>query len=187
MAPPAARPKPSDYFAVHDRVTRHGQLTESFDSVMTVDATLSTPEFRAAYAERYIQLYNVPESERDRVREQIMTEAADSIELHLETATHAFDANDLTSNKTMWRITLIDDQGREIQPSDLVPARGHRTTQRAFYSNANDFSKGWRLRFPRQRPDGEPALSPGSRSLTLRMGSPHGAIDLTWRLSTPGG
>jgi hypothetical protein len=179
---PGLAPNYKQYAASLKRWTRHGHVVADFDEAMQASATLRSPEFRAAYASRYIQDYQVVPDSRERVRGEIMSDGADSYEFHIETATHDYDINDLSSAKTVWRVTLINDGGHEVKPREIIPSREKRQFDFAFYPYATLFSRGWRLRFPRALADGTPLVAPDTKSLTMRIAGPVGVVDLVWRL-----
>ena len=176
-APPASR-----YFDEVKRWTRHGHLLADFDETLTVDATLHSPEFRAAYTEKWIAVYLLNADESARMRAQLNGQIADVWELHVETAAHVFEIADLSSKKSVWRLTLLDDQGRAVQPLSIEPVKQRTETNSAFYPYANLFSRPWTIKFPRNLADGTPLVNPATRWLTFRLAGPQGFVDLVWLL-----
>jgi hypothetical protein len=179
---PGLPPSYKQYAATLKRWTRHGHVIADFDEAMQASATLRSPEFRSAYASRFIRDYQVVPDSQERVRGEIMSDGADSFEFHVETATHDYDINDLTSAKTVWRITLINDAGREVKPREIIVSKDKRQVDYVFYPYATIFSRGWRLRFPRALGDGTPLVGADAKSLTLRIAGPVGVVNLVWRL-----
>jgi hypothetical protein len=182
LGEPKVQPTSKDYEKQLKRWTRHGQLMSDFDQALQVDATLRSPEFRAAYAAKYIEMYKVEPESQPKVRGDLLSDGADSYEFHVESATHDYLLNDLTGTKSVWRVTLVDDQAHEVTPSEVSLVRERRRLEMEFYPYADIFSKGWRVRFPRARADGTPVVGSDTKSLTLRMAGPQGAIDLVWQL-----
>ena len=82
----------------------------------------------------------------------------------------------------MWRIALVDDKGNQETTRDVKASGTRRELEAVFYPYITIFSRGWRLRFPRNRADGTPMVGPDTRSLTLRIAGPQGVVDLTWQL-----
>jgi hypothetical protein len=179
---PAKAPRAKDYVDALKKWTRHGQLQSDFDVALSVDATMLSPEFRSAFAERYIKLYRLSPVEAERKRAEIGSTGADEYVFHAETSTHSFDLNDLSSNKTVWRISLVDDKGREVVAREVRQDKKARDFQEAFYPYQNVFSKSWDIRLPRTLGDGTPLVGPDTKALTLRFAGPHGSVDLTWQL-----
>jgi hypothetical protein len=162
--------------------TRSGHLLSDFDAALDVDATFRSPEFRAAYAEKYLKVYRVGPERENKVRGDILSDGADSYEFHVETATHDYDLNDLVGSKSVWRVTLVDDQKHEVTPSEVSLVRERKRLDAEFYPYTTIFSRGWRVRFPRTRADGSPLVGSDTKSLTLRFAGPQGWVDLMWAL-----
>jgi hypothetical protein len=185
LDPPARQLHASQYVDQLKRWTRHGHLQDEFDAALDVDATLRAPEFRAAYAEKWIAVFRIGPVDAARTRDELMAEGADTFEFHAELATHRYELNDLTSMKSVWRLTLIDDQGREVTPREVVLTKARRELEMEFYPYAGLFTRGWRIRFPRTLPSGQPLVTAETKSLTLRIAGPQGSVDLVWMLKKP--
>jgi hypothetical protein len=171
-----------DYVDQLKRWTRHGHVIADFDDALDVNATLRSPEFRAAYAEKYLKVYRVEPETQPKVRGELISDGADTFEFHVESAAHDYDINDFTSAKSIWRVTLVDDQGHEVKPIEIVPDKARRQAEIEFYPYAGIFARGWRMRFPRARLDGTPLVGAGTKSLMLRIAGPPGTIELVWLL-----
>jgi hypothetical protein len=181
LAPPEIAPRASDYFKVYERWTRHGGLRRDFDVALDVDATFKGPEFRAAFAEKYLELYEITPSAAPQIRaEQYGSD--DQYEFQLETIAHNWELNDFTTRKTIWRLALLNDLNYEVTPSEIKLLRDRPEKLIAFYPTIGTFTKSWRVRFPKRRADGEPLVSSGAASLRLRISGPLGTIDLLWKL-----
>jgi hypothetical protein len=182
LAEPAHPVTAKDYVDALKTWTRHGHLRSDFDQALDVDATFRSPEFRDAYAAKYIALYRIGPENQAHTRGELLSDGADTYEFHVETATHDYVLNDLTSAKTVWRITLVDDQGHEVAPVRVTGLKERRALDQEFYPYTTVFSRGWTLRFPRTRADGSPVVGGDTRSLTLRFAGPQGSVDLVWAL-----
>jgi hypothetical protein len=182
LGEPSPAPTAKDYVGELKRWTRHGHLFSDFDQALDVDATFRSPEFRAAYAAKYIDIYRIGDENKARIRGEILSDGADSYEFHVETATHDYPLNDLSTQKSIWRLSLIDDQGHEVSPKQVIGLRERRALDAEFYPYTNVFSRGWTLRFPRARADGTPLVGADTKALTLRIAGPQGSVDLLWVL-----
>jgi hypothetical protein len=181
LTPPEIEPRAADYYKVYERWTRHGGLRSDFDVALDVDATFKGPEFRAAYAEKYLEIYRVTPSAAPKVRaEQYGVD--DGYEFHLVTIAHSWELNDFTTSKTVWRLALINDHNEEVTPSEVKLLRDRLEKLAVFYPTIGIFSKSWRIRFPKTHSDGQPFIGPGATSITLRISGPPGSIDLIWKL-----
>jgi hypothetical protein len=179
---PARPPPASEYVDELKKWTRSGHLLSDFDEALTVNATFRSPEFRAAYAEKWLKVYRIGPDEEARTRERLMSEAADTWEFHIESSAHRWELNDFSSKKSIWRLALVDDTGREVTPKEVLSTTSRRELEMEFYPYANIFSRGWTVRFPKTLLDGTPLAGPNTKTLTLRFAGPMGVIDLAWNL-----
>jgi hypothetical protein len=182
LGEPSPVPTSKDYVDQLKKWTRHAHLRNDFDQALDVDATLRAPEFREAFAAKYIEIYRIGTENQAHTRGEIISDGADTYEFHIETATHDYALNDLTSAKTVWRLTLVDDQGHEVQPSKVTGLKERRALDEQFYPYASIFSRGWTVRFPRTRLDGSPMVGSDTKALSLRFAGPQGSVDLVWVL-----
>jgi hypothetical protein len=182
LAEPTRAPPASEYVDQVKKWTRHAHLREDFDIALDIDATLRSPEFRAAYAEKFIRVYRVGPALADQKRIELRTDGANTYELHIETQTHTYELNDLVPNKKIWRLGLLNDRNQEVQALEIQSLKDRPEVAAAFYPYAGLFSRGWRVRFPTVLADGTPLVGPDTASLTLRISGPQGSVDLVWRL-----
>ena len=180
---PAVAPPARQYVDELKKWTRSGHLRNDFDEALTVNATFRSPEFRAAYAEKWVTTYRMGPDDAARTRERLRSEAGDMWEFHIESSAHRWEINDFSSKKSVWRVALVDDQGREVTAKAIIATTAHRELEMEFYPYANIFSRGWTLRFPKTLRRRLAAWSgPQTRTLTLRISGPIGSIDLVWSL-----
>jgi hypothetical protein len=182
LGEPTPQPGAKQYVDMLKRWTRHGEMFQDFDAVLEVDATFRSPEFRYAYADKYLQVYRISHDTAEQVRAQLLAEGAETYELHIETSTHDYSLNDFATPRSIWRVALVDDHGHEVTPVEVIPSKLKRDLELTLYPYATVFSRGWKLRFPRKRPDGSPLVGPDTHSLTLRFAGPRGSVDLVWLL-----
>jgi hypothetical protein len=182
LEPPAVAPRAQDYVDELKRWTRTGHVRDDFDEALGINATFRSPEFRAAYAEKWVKTYRIGPDDGARTRARLMSEGGDTWEFHIESEAHRWEVNDFSSKKSIWRLALVDEQGREVTPIQVLATTSRRELETEFYPYANIFSRGWTIRFPKRLPDGTPLYGPETRSLTLRVAGPMGSIDLVWTL-----
>ena len=85
--------------------------------------------------------------------------------------------NDLDRGaKSVWRVRLLDEQGKEIEPLEIVKDKRPPFIVRAEFPALGDFATAYVARFPRTRP----ILGPDVRQVRLRFSSTRGGIGLTW-------
>jgi hypothetical protein len=182
LAPPAPPPAARDYTSQLKKWTRHGDIRADFDNTIGIDATFHSPEFQEAYAAKWAEVYKLDPPEAARVKAQLLAAIADHYEFYVETSAHTYALNDLGSSKTIWRVSLRDDGGREVVASEIAAAREQRELLMAFYPYAGPWGRGWRVRFPRVLGDQSPLVGENAKSMVLRIAGPPGSVDLVWRL-----
>lgn len=187
---PAHPPRAKEYVDQLKRWTRYGHVREDFDDTLSVHATLQSPEFRAAFAAKWIVVYKIPEPEATRVRAELVAEVADVWEFHIESAAHSFDVDNFIPLKKVWRVALVDDKGREVVPSEVRGEKTRREIVNEFYPERGVypgiFTRAWRIRFPRLLADGTQLVQPDTKTLTLQIAGPKGVTEMVWHLK-PGG
>ena len=172
---------PGDYQAAHARWTRKQSIHNGLDHVMTVAATALAPDFRAAYAAERARRLDMSAEERDALIAAEKTAAADTIEFEVLLATNRADWNDLGKfPRSMWRVALVGDDGREVLPTKIVADRRVRAEIEQWFPDLGAFYKPYVVTFPRVAADGKPILSEGSKRMVLELGSAVGKTRLVW-------
>jgi hypothetical protein len=170
-----------DYDKVLARWTRRGLILNSLDQALEVYATVLSPDFRAAYAARYIADYKLPPGEAERYRGQIMHQAFTHNEVFLTAAAGRYAWNDLEKKESLWRVALLTDRGVEVSPTKI---KAHKIPvdprAMAFFPHADAWSKAYRIEFPVTSADGAAVLAPGLRWFALRVSGPLGHTELRW-------
>jgi hypothetical protein len=182
LAPPPGEIKAKQYVEMLKRWTRHGHSISDFDEALTVDATMHSPEFRAAYAEKWIDVYKLAPDEAARTRVDLNGQIANVWEFHFNTSGHTWEVNEMLPSKKQWVLQLLDDKGRAVEASFVKQVRDRIEVEQAFYPQAGIFTRAWTVQFPRNLPDGTPLVNTDTRSITLRIAGPKGDIDLIWKL-----
>ena len=169
--------KVEPYQDVTDRWTRKTELQTSYQQVLELAATFKSPEWRAARAARDAELRGVTGSARDQLFAQAQADMAGPWEVELLVTTWDRRENDLDrGTKSVWRVVLLDEQGNEIEPLEIVKDKRPAFTVRADFPALGDFATAYIARFPRDKA----VLGPNVRLVRLRMSSPRGAVQLAW-------
>jgi hypothetical protein len=182
LAQPTGEISSKEYVDMLKRWTRHGSTISDFDASLMVDATMHSPEFRAAFAEKWIEVYKLAPDEAARKRVELNGAIANVWEFHFNTSGHTWEVNELLPSKKQWVLQLLDDKGRAVESSFVKQVRDRIEIEQAFYPQANIFTRAWTVQFPRNLPDGTPLVTADTRSLTLRIAGPKGDMDLIWKL-----
>jgi hypothetical protein len=172
-----AKNTPLDYDDVTREWTRTGTLRGQYQEVMDLAVTFKSPEWRAAHALRDADHRGLMGEQRDQVIAQAQAEMAGPYEVELMITTWDRRENDLDrGKKSVWHVVLVDDQGKEIEPIEIVKDRRPTFTLRSEFPALGDFAVAYVARFPRQ----PPLLGPNVRQLRLRISGERGGVEVAW-------
>lgn len=173
---PAAAPR--DYAAVTERWTRRVKMRGAYQEALELAATFKSSEWRAARAEKDADARGLEGEARKQRIEQARAEAAGPYEFHLMLVTWDRRESDLDRGaKSVWRVRLLDEQGFEIEPLEIVRDKRPTHIIREEFPAFGDFATAYVARFPRTKP----LLGPDVRQLRLRLSSSRGGVSLIWR------
>jgi len=157
--------------------TRQATLRGQFQETVDLRATFKSPDWRASHADRVAEQRGLTGAARDQVLAQAQADMAGPYELELMVTTWDRRENDLDrGKKSVWHVVLVDEQGREIEPLEIVKDRRPPYVMRAEFPALGDFATAYVARFPRTTP----VLGPSVRTMRLRMSSERGAVELVW-------
>ena len=182
LEPPGEAPGVKKYVDELKRWTRHGHVIADFDEALTVDATMHSPEFRAAYAEKWIDVYKLAPDDAARKRVELIGQIANVWEFHFNTSGHTWEVNEMLPVKKQWRLQLVDEKGRAVEAMLVKQVRDRIEIEQEFYPQAGIFTRAWLVQFPRNLLDGTPLINTDTKKVTLRIAGPKGDIDLVWEL-----
>lgn len=164
------------YDTVVQEWTRSAVLRGSYQEVMELTATLKSPEWHAAHAEDANNRGLVGEAREQRLA-QAQAEAAGPWEFELMVTTWDRRENDLDRGKrSVWRVTLLDAQGKEIVPLEIVKDKRPAFVVRSEFPALGDFATPYVIRFPRE----VNVLGPDVRRVQLRISGERGGLQVNW-------
>ena len=167
-----------DYDSIVHAYTRRGTLRGQYQEVLDLAATLKGPEWRASHAARDADYRGLSGDGKAAACDQAKADEAGPYELELMVTTWDRRENDLDrGKKSVWRIVLVDETGKEIEPLEIVKDKRPPNTVRAEYPALGDFAVPYVARFPREAA----VLGPNTRAVKLRMTSERGSVELEWR------
>ncbi len=167
-----------DYDAVNERWTRSAKLTRDYDKILEVHATFKSPAWRAAYVSRRAKTEKMTRAAANELAAKERATASEVYEVELIVATYRFEEDDLSrGERSMWRVALVDDEGNELRPIEIVKDRRPFEVVRAYFPNHTQQHTPYVARFPRN----VDLLGGGSRKFKLVVGSARGGVELVWR------
>ena len=171
---------PTDYSGVYERWTRHDFAEHDVDKALEVWATFKSWDFRESYLEKYASIYSLSDTKRAELRQGQRDAYHTAYEFHIIAQSSNWDWNDLEKSTTPWRLTLVDALGHELPSERVRIQKLPDAYEREFFPARGPFTKTYRVRFIIPAP-GADFVGAKSGSLTLRIASPIGRIDLLWK------
>jgi hypothetical protein len=164
----------SHYNNVTAKWTSAGTLNGEYQQVLDLKATLMTEEWRVVHAERDAKHRQLDDAQRDALIAQARAEVAGPVVVELLVTTWDRKENDLDKGKrSVWRVVLVDDAGKEIEPLEIVKDKRPVNTLRAEFPAFGDFATAYIARFPHA--DQQPG-----HAIRLRMSGERGGVELRW-------
>lgn len=166
-----------DYEDTTSAWTRHTTMRGEFQEAASLDAVFKSPDWRAAHAARDAEHRGLTGPARDAVLAQAQADMAGPYEVELIFTTWDRKENDLDRGKrSVWRVVLVDEQGQEIAPIEIVKDKRPVYVLRAEFPSFGDFATAYVARFPRTTP----VLGASVRALRLRMSNERGGLEVAW-------
>ena len=166
-----------DYEDVTDKWMRTTSMRAAYQEVLELSAVLKSPEWRAAYAKRDAAHRGLAGEALQQRMAQAQADMEGPWEVELLVTTWDRRENDLDRGKrSVWRVVLVDDNGTEIEPLEIVKDKRPRFTISADYPAYGDFTTAYVARFPRTAT----ILGPGVKQVRLRMSGSRGGVELRW-------
>ncbi|MDX2055173.1 MAG: hypothetical protein SFV15_22415 [Polyangiaceae bacterium] len=173
-----------DYTLVLRRWTRSRDLINitELDNLLTATATYESWDFRWAYAVRYAEDYRLTIDQRTSLLERSLAETRNAHQFYVALYAERFKWNDLTHPEPAWVVRLIDDEGTETTPTEIVPVKRPGAIELTYFPYTTPWRSAFRISFPIVRADGRPTISPAARWFGLRFAGAQGNSDLIWEI-----
>jgi hypothetical protein len=169
----------NDYHEVYNRWTRHDFTMYEVEKALEVWVTYKSWDFREAYVERYAASYSLSDADRSLLRAAQKDAFHRSYEFHVTAQSANYKWNDLEKSSSPWRLTLLDALGHELQPQAIKVEKLPEAYELEFFPSKTPFSKTYTVRFTPAAASDFAGISSGA--IILRIASPIGRIELTWR------
>jgi hypothetical protein len=174
----------NDYGSVLDRWTR---TADDFDfgrlgEVLHVTATFESREMRWAYVVRYAADHSMTTEERTRLLERSLADSETRHRFFVTTGAPVFREGDLTGEQADWRVLLVDSNGHQTEPVELlrIPRPSH--DMRVYFPSIHRQRHVFRIAFPVVDDNGAATIEPGSERVVLRFAGSGGTVNLAWDL-----
>lgn len=166
---------PNEYERITTQWTRKGEMRQRYQEALTVSATFKSLQWREAFARKTGADRGLEGPALDQHVAQAKADDAGPLEFQMIVVTWDRSENDLDrGKKSVWRIRLLDDQGMEVEPLEILKDKRPDYIIRAeFPSMAAQFAEAYIVRFPREK-------LTNLSNLKLHMSSPRGGVRLVW-------
>lgn len=178
----------SNYGSILDRWTRNaddfdfGQLGE----VLHVTATFEAHEFRWAYVVRYAADHSMTTEERTRLLERSLADSGERHRFFVTVGAPIYREGDLTGEQSDWRVLLVDANGHQTDPVEVLRIPRPSRDMRAYFPSIHRQRHIFRIAFPVVDEGGARTIEPGSDHVVLRFAGASGTVDLRWDLDGHG-
>jgi hypothetical protein len=169
---------PKEYHAVYERWTRHDYAQHNVDKALEVWATFKSWDFREAYVEHYAAVYH--DADPAMLRQAQREAYHQAYEFHVVAQSADYAWNDLDKSNSAWRLTLVDALGHEIPSERVRVEKLPDAYESDFFPDKTPFSKTYSVRFLMPAA-GTEWSGVKSGSITLRIASPIGNVELLWQ------
>lgn len=169
--------KGGDYDAVTASWTRDGEISRDYQLVAKVHATMLSPPWREAWVERRVDRGKLGAEQRAALEDEQHAKDDASWEVEVVISTWDRDENDLDRGaKSIWRLVLVDGDGHEVTPTEIVRDRRPDEIIRSEFPAFDDFTRAYVARFPKT----SRVLAPGVTKIELKLSSTRGGIEMAW-------
>lgn len=163
------------YERVTDSWTRKGEMRQRYQEALTVAVTYKSLQWREAFARKTAEDRGLEGPALEQQLAQAKADDAGPIEFQMIVVTWDRRENDLDrGKKSVWKVRLLDEQGMEIEPLEIIKDKRPDYIIRAEFPEMKNFAVAYIVRFPRDK------VPNPSANLRMHMSSPRGGVRLVW-------
>lgn len=176
----------SDYDRVYTAWTReaHPYAFGRLADVLDATATFESWEFRWAYVVRYAHDHALPTESRTALLRTTLEDAAAHHRFFVTLIGTDWRESDLTSERSAWRVLLVDEAGRVTAPLEIERIERPTPAERVYFSSVTPQRQTFRIVFPATHADGTATIAADTRVIVLRFTGAQGTVDLRWEIDT---
>ena len=157
--------------------TRWGKMRNGYEESLTLQATFKSPEWRAARIARDVGYSHMSDASATDLVGKEQAALADHYEVELLVTTWERRENDLDrGERSVWHLTLVDDDGTEVAPIEIVRDKRPREVLLADFPEFGDFAVAYVAKFPKKTD----LFRPGAHKVGLHMWSARGGVEVSW-------
>lgn len=177
----------SDYEGVYGRWTRDADdfAFLRFSEILHATATFESHELRWAYVVRYAADHSMTTEERTALLERSLADAEQRHRFFVTIGTPIFREGDLTGELSDWRVLLVDANGKQTEPVEILRVARPSRDLRAYFPSISRQRHAFRIAFPVTDESGARTIEEGSDHVILRFAGASGTVDLRWDIDHP--
>jgi len=161
-----------EYIAALDTWTRDKTVYAQFETRVRIAATYKSTEFKDAYLTEFSRVYLLTDSEIKVRRAGLVEVASDFEEFLFYAYIPEKDANDFAKPRSIWKVFLVDSEGKRYYPIELRHIEKITPVIEEFFPYVKrHYGKFYSVKFA-------PFDTPGK--LNLIFTSTAGKVELTW-------
>jgi hypothetical protein len=165
---------PTPYERVTTSWTRKAGMRERYQEALTVYVTFKSLQWREEFARKNGEDRGLEGPALEAQMAQAKADDAGPLEFQMIVITWDRRENDLDrGKKSVWRVRLLDDQGMEVEPLEIVRDKRPDYIISAEFPKMTNFARAYIARFPRDK------ITDLSK-LRMHMSSPRGGVRLLW-------
>ncbi|NCC23871.1 MAG: hypothetical protein EOM25_01535 [Deltaproteobacteria bacterium] len=142
-----------DYFQVTEEWTRTDAIYSGLDTELKVRATLTSWPWREAYVQRRAAMYRLTSREQADLLDEQRRAAESGIDILIATSSSFPENRKIEYAGDLWKVFLLDGQGRKIFPLEIRDASWNTQQLRRFIPHYTQWQKFLWVRFPVQTED----------------------------------
>lgn len=171
-----------DYERVYDAWTRDQTdfAWTRMNDVLLVTATYEAWEFRWAYVVRYARDHSLEDDARTAMLRATLDDARRNHRFFVTLSGPVFREQNLASERSAWRVLLVDEDGRQTTPAEIQRVRRPTAAEQVYFPTVGPHRQAFRIVFPVRREDGSETIPADSSWVVLRFAGARGQLDLKW-------
>jgi len=167
------------------RWTQEIRLYDKWETSLLMRATYKSEPFRRAWSHEYSRRYVLPQEDYALLLQRELEDASRFHEILFAAWANDSRQGDFVGADPPWKIRLVGDQGRTVEPLVLRPIRKPNTQMLRLFPYITAHDRVFLAKFPVLGPDGMLLVTPDSRELTLQVAGVVHRGELVWNLRGP--
>lgn len=170
-----------EYQNALDAWTRTKTVHSQFETKVMITATLKSREFNRAWFREYERLYQTESAEKKQWEDMQNGLNAEFTEIVFYAYVPDKEANDFDKQRSVWKIFILDDEGRRLEPVEIRRFDHITPAMEAFYPYLNKYyGNFYSLKFnPLKGIEAKPG-DPSRKPFKLVMTSVIARVELAW-------